>query len=214
MSTDLGAAAKVDRRQRKSRAALDAALLQLIAERPYGDITVEDVVNAADVARATFYAHYRDKDDLLAAANQRLMAELMARVADVSWQRPPSYTGIGTMTILRHVETHRDLYRVVISGEGGRAARDVVINTFRKTAAAVFEPAVEQQHKTPRLPMRLITAGYVGAMLATIEDWLADDCAQDVEELAIAFMRGQVGGLEWSFGFEPGALSYTPESSG
>src|SRR5436190_14790188 len=76
----------LDRRQRKTRSALDAALLQLIAERPYAGITVEDIVNAADVARATFYAHYKDKDDLLAAANERLMSDLMTTVADVSWQ--------------------------------------------------------------------------------------------------------------------------------
>src|SRR3982751_83850 len=99
-------AGQLDRRQRRSRTALDAALLELIAVRPYADITVEDIVNTADVVRATFYAHYRDKDHLLTAANERLMEGLMATVVDVSWERPPAYTGIGVMTILRHVDAH------------------------------------------------------------------------------------------------------------
>src|SRR5690242_7901565 len=94
----------LDRRQRKTRTALDGALLQLIAERPYAAITVEDIVTTADLARATFYAHYRDKDDLLAAANERLLTDLMETVADVSWQDPPKYSAIGAQTILRHVD--------------------------------------------------------------------------------------------------------------
>jgi AcrR family transcriptional regulator len=211
MTVNVEATPKLDRRQRKSRAALDTALLQLIAERPYAEVTVEDIVNTADVARATFYAHYRDKDDLLAAANQRLIDGLMATVADVSWQRPPTYTGVGVLTILRHVDAHRDLYRVIISGEGGPAARDTLVTTFRNTATAVFVPGAEKQGKSPRLDPRLITTAFVGALLLTIEDWLAGHLDEGPDDLAVKFMQSQAGGLEWSLGFQPGDLIYTPE---
>src|SRR4051812_42994200 len=96
--------ARLDRRQRKTRSALDAALLRLIAQRPYPSITVEDIVTAADCARATFYAHYRDKDDLLAAAYQALMDDFVQSLSKVSWQHPPAYNGSGCITVLRHVD--------------------------------------------------------------------------------------------------------------
>ncbi len=201
----------LDRRQRKTRSALDAALLQLISEQPYAGITVEDVVNAADVARATFYAHYRDKDDLLAAANERLMTDLMTTVADVSWQDPPKYSAVGARTILRHVDQHRDLYRLLISGAGGPAARDVLITRFTETATAVFTPPTKRRGKKPRLPMPLITTAYVGALLLTIEKWLDGAFDQDADALAVSFMQGQAGGLEWSLGYEPGDIVYAPD---
>lgn len=55
---------KVDRRARRTRDALGDALVGLMHERPFKSITVQDVLDRADVGRSTFYTHYRDKDDL------------------------------------------------------------------------------------------------------------------------------------------------------
>ncbi len=57
-------AAKVDRRIRRTRDTLGDALVQLIQEKPFDEITVQDVLDRACVGRTTFYTHYRDKDDL------------------------------------------------------------------------------------------------------------------------------------------------------
>jgi AcrR family transcriptional regulator len=54
----------VDRRARRTRDALGDALVELMQERPFKSITVQDVLDRADVGRSTFYTHYRDKDDL------------------------------------------------------------------------------------------------------------------------------------------------------
>ncbi|MFI8976419.1 TetR/AcrR family transcriptional regulator [Nocardia asteroides] len=54
-----------DRRVRRTRDNLHRALIELMIERGYDRVTVSDVIERADVGRSTFYAHYRDKDDLL-----------------------------------------------------------------------------------------------------------------------------------------------------
>jgi AcrR family transcriptional regulator len=56
---------KVDARVRKTRDALGDALVGLMQERPFESITVQDVLDRANVGRSTFYSHYSDKDDLL-----------------------------------------------------------------------------------------------------------------------------------------------------
>lgn len=56
---------KTDRRVDKTQKALRNALSALIAEKPYEDITVTELVERANIARSSFYAHFRDKDDLL-----------------------------------------------------------------------------------------------------------------------------------------------------
>jgi len=66
-----------DRRQRKSRAALQQALLTLISTKAYDSITVEDITELADVARATFYAHCKDKPALLMEVSRELVEELV-----------------------------------------------------------------------------------------------------------------------------------------
>jgi len=55
---------KMDRRERRTRDALGDALIELMHQRPFKSIKVQDVLDRAGVSRATFYAHYRDKDDL------------------------------------------------------------------------------------------------------------------------------------------------------
>jgi AcrR family transcriptional regulator len=55
----------VDRRVRRTKELLRGALLALVQEKGYDRLTVQDIIDRADVGRSTFYAHFRDKEDLL-----------------------------------------------------------------------------------------------------------------------------------------------------
>src|SRR3954462_13158303 len=171
---------KLDRRQRKSRRALHGALLQLLGERPYAAITVDDIVRTADLARATFYAHYRDKNALLVGAYREEMDELLPTVTGLSWRQAPAYSGVALHEILRHVDSHRSLYRVLLSGEGGPAARTVLIDTFSAALATIVTDRTAERQMTPRLPTELITTSVVGALLLTIEQWLSGKLGGDL----------------------------------
>jgi AcrR family transcriptional regulator len=56
---------KIDARVRRTRDALGDALVELMQEKPFDSITVQDVLDRARVGRSTFYTHFSDKDDLL-----------------------------------------------------------------------------------------------------------------------------------------------------
>jgi AcrR family transcriptional regulator len=60
-----GSTKKEDARIRRTRDALGDALVALMQEKPFDTITVQDVLDRANVSRSTFYSHYSDKDDLL-----------------------------------------------------------------------------------------------------------------------------------------------------
>jgi AcrR family transcriptional regulator len=64
------AAMKTDRRVDKTHKALRRAISELIEEKPYEDITVTELVERANIARSSFYAHFKDKDDLLLSGFQ------------------------------------------------------------------------------------------------------------------------------------------------
>ena len=55
----------MDSRKERSRAAIRAAFLGLLAEKDYAKITVDAVLTRADVGRATFYAQFKGKDGLV-----------------------------------------------------------------------------------------------------------------------------------------------------
>lgn len=71
-----------DRRIRRTRTALHRALIELMMQRPYERITVAEVIARADIGRSTFYAHFRDKDDLLVVSCTEHLREEIARSSD------------------------------------------------------------------------------------------------------------------------------------
>ena len=107
--------AATDRRTLRTRRALGAALVELMAARRFDDISVQQVLDRARVGRATFYAHFRNKHDLLLSDAERFcelleahflahvgasgrvapVAELFAHVADYHvFQRALAESGL------------------------------------------------------------------------------------------------------------------------
>ena len=70
----------MDRRQKKTREAIFAAFIGLLSEKNYSRITVGEIIERADIGRATFYAHFETKDFLL----KELCEELFCHVFDAA----------------------------------------------------------------------------------------------------------------------------------
>src|SRR5512141_2904590 len=72
MANRSSAQPKIDRRVQRTQQLLREALVALILEKGYDAITVQDILDLANMGRSTFYAHYRDKEDLLLSGFQML----------------------------------------------------------------------------------------------------------------------------------------------
>ena len=62
----------VDRRVQKTRKLLQDALIELVAEKGYESVTIQEILDKANVGRSTFYSHFQDKDQLLHSILDRL----------------------------------------------------------------------------------------------------------------------------------------------
>lgn len=70
-----------DRRVRRTRGRLGDAIVGLMHEKPFDSITVQEVLDRASVGRSTFYAHYRDKNDLFLSDADEFFEAMTSRLA-------------------------------------------------------------------------------------------------------------------------------------
>jgi len=89
---------KVDRRVRKTRRALREAMQNLMAEKGYEQVTVEELTERADIGRTTFYLHYGAKQDLLLEQFDELLDQL---VEQLSFVARPLDDGLGDEITIR-----------------------------------------------------------------------------------------------------------------
>ena len=77
---------KPDRRVRRTRDALGDALVALMQEMPFESITVQQILDRAEIGRSTFYSHYLDKNDLFLSDMEDFfdsMSTLLLRLARI-----------------------------------------------------------------------------------------------------------------------------------
>ena len=107
------AAKKVDRRIQRSRKLLQDALITLILEKGYDSITVQNIIDEANVVRSTFYDHYMDKDDLMANSLELLREELHQDMTKVD-NGDENEAIIGSLALFRHIQEQHHLYKAMI----------------------------------------------------------------------------------------------------
>lgn len=177
----------IDRRVQRTRQLLRDSLMSLILEKGYDAITIQEITDRANLGRATFYLHYRDKEDLLVNSLEAIFDELKRLVEkpdgalDLGASQPP------VVIAFRHASENADLYRVIFSGQG--AAR--IFLRIKEYLQRVLRKHLEDMLPagTYAIPLDVTSAYMAGAMFSLIEWWLLSDMPYSPEEMAGMFRQ-------------------------
>ncbi|WP_262059416.1 TetR/AcrR family transcriptional regulator [Streptomyces sp. STR69] len=171
-----------DPRVRRSRAALEAALRELVTERDLRQISVADLTKRAGVNRSTFYEHYADVHDLAVAACTATYDELVATAPIPHGRFAPDGGPLPNPlpALFTHVAEHAPLYRALLCDEG--SARMINHLLHRITLAA----RISRGLPTDTDITDPVSAFLAGAVLGAVIDWLRRDCAGTAEEIGAA----------------------------
>ena len=106
---------KSDRRVIRTRELLLDAFVVLLMERGYEKLTIQNLLDKAGVGRATFYAHFQSKEDLLSQSIARMRDGLIAQWKSAN-NKEIQRLGF-TLPFFRHLESHRRIYHATFGRE-------------------------------------------------------------------------------------------------
>jgi AcrR family transcriptional regulator len=159
-----------DRRVGKSRKALKEALTDLILEKGYEGVTVQDVIDRADVGRSTFYAHYIDKDDLLMA----ILADLDVPGPDSSSWRADDPAFGWTLELFRHFGSGKRLFKAVASGQSGALARRETTERLETLARAELS-RLKAARTLDAFRLEMLVRFLVGTFIGFMDWWMREE---------------------------------------
>jgi AcrR family transcriptional regulator len=185
-----------DRRIERTMTALRDALMSLIIEKGYDAISIQDIADRANVARATFYLHFRDKDDL--------MFRSMRVIYDGIAARQPKELCVESLaddSDFQHVAQYAEFYGAMLSAKGSMGfltrVRAYLQEELEKSMDQLIPPGVK-----PRLPRPLIAAYCTGAQIGLIWWWVENRLPIPAEKMALYTMQLSAFGLNWALGGE------------
>ena len=121
----------MDRRQKKTRAAIFAAFSELAAKKSYNKITVQEIIDIADIGRTTFYAHFETKDDLLKSLCEELFGHIVGSAMDHTHTHGLYSDGIAPHSIFLHLLQHLEENDSNILGLLSSASSDIFLRYFK-----------------------------------------------------------------------------------
>ncbi|MGD9628574.1 MAG: TetR/AcrR family transcriptional regulator [Pyrinomonadaceae bacterium] len=101
---------KPDRRASRTKTAIRKHLVSLILEKHYDLITVQDIIERADVGRSTFYLHFRDKEDVLFSDWKRFLEFFFKHV---SWENLQQGQLLPVRELFHHLKEYYGFYRAL-----------------------------------------------------------------------------------------------------
>lgn len=187
----------MDRRQQKTRAAIISAFTALLAEKSYGKITVQQIIDAANVGRTTFYAHFETKDDLLRTVCEELFAHIVGSASDCGHTHGLYADGSAPESVfchlLHHLQEDDGNILEILSSESGELflryfkdslnelVRDQVVGRLGEGAPEVAGSSGAQRVSDP--------LGSTGAQRVP-EDFLVNHVSSSFVEMVLWWLKG------------------------
>jgi AcrR family transcriptional regulator len=158
------------------------AMRELLLEKDFKKISVSDIVNRADVGRATFYAHFEDKEDLQAFMFRQLIAQLEAQIEVIRAYDDPSphQLLVPSLALFRIAKEKHRWFKMYgdAPGIGLTMLRKPLVERLERQLAAAGSSDM-----TGEIPTRLIANYLISALIALLADWVIEDMPRSPEEM-------------------------------
>ncbi len=176
----------MDRRKKKTREAIFRAFSDLISKKQYSQITVGEIIEKADVGRATFYAHFQTKDFLL----KELCEELFCHIFDATEVSGEKHRHIfncdapasAILHLLQHLQKNDNNILKLLACENN----ELFLRYFKESFKELYQkqPQIFQNKKCAELPNAYWINHVSATFVETVRWWLDNGMRESPETLS------------------------------
>ena len=175
----------MDRRQQKTRDAIFSAFSRLLEMKRYSHITVQDIIDEANIGRSTFYAHFETKDELLNAMCTAIFEHIFSD--DLMREKTHDFSGNGNLQarlthLLYHLkEKQRDISSILLGDSS-----DLFMQYFKNYLTEMF--AKQTAGVVIAAPEDYVLHHYVSSFAETVKWWVEKNMSYSPEEITRFYM--------------------------
>ncbi len=175
----------MDRRQQKTRTAIFDAFSELLAQKSYSKITVQEIIDTANVGRTTFYAHFETKDDLLKTLCEELFGHIISSAMDCTHTHGLYSDNSAPESIfwhlLQHLQENDNNILGILSGESS----EIFLRYFKNSLNQLMQSHFVNQNRdnNPDIPQNFLINHVTGSFVEMVLWWIKGGLKQSPHEL-------------------------------
>jgi AcrR family transcriptional regulator len=181
---------KHDRRSQRTYHLVNTAMMELLMEKRYDAITVQDILDRADIGRSTFYTHYYDKEDVLVSITEEML-DLFNQQMQKAEVRQGLLPGL---ELFGHAQQMHKQLQVLLRGRGGEVLLKTVQALLSKNIEQSLAPAWSGK-RSPSVPLAVVSQYLAGAFLNLLKWWLESEMPYSPEEMDEMFRQLALPGV-------------------
>lgn len=180
----------MDRRQKKTRDAIFSAFSELLSEKNYNQISVQEIIDAANIGRTTFYAHFETKDFLL----KELCEELFDHIIDTAMGLPHGHFHCSCASaadsvflhLLRHLQENDLNILELLSSENNEIFLRYFKSNLKKLIVSQY--AEKGGLANAALPEDYLVNHISSSFVETVSWWIAHKMQESPETITEYFL--------------------------
>lgn len=177
----------MDRRQQKTKKAIFDALSKLLENKRFESLTVQEIIDEANIGRSTFYAHFETKDDLLKEMCtdlfQHIFSDRLPQEADHAYSSGSPNLELKLGHILYHLRENKSNLKGILGGESG----DMFMRFLKKYLRDLFE--MYKKDFSSDIPEDFLFNHLAGSFSEAVKWWMTEDTKHSPEEVAGYYMK-------------------------
>ena len=171
----------MDRRIQKTRQLIMNTFIDLLAEKGFEKITINDIAERANINRGTVYLHYVDKFDLLDKCIERYVELLLNHCAN---SVDTTLDASAFQSVFEYLEENFTIYKLLLNNEGFEFFRSRLYAIIAQTVTEVIGVKSEFNAFSNDVTIHYLTSGFIGVL----EWWINNSMPCNVEEVTAQLM--------------------------